>query len=158
MAKGIHLFPYRTQKLSLSAPMVLGWRRPGRVGHCRIPNKKDTYVGVFFICPVSFLLSRALSQVQHCTWLGCPRAASSGRREARGQRPGAVNAERFERLSLCWVFFLFHPLCHSPGLSVRYSIVLGKNRSIDEVKSKTSGIARGFHISIDQLIPAANPC
>ena len=25
MAKGIHLFPYRTQKLSLSAPMVLGW-------------------------------------------------------------------------------------------------------------------------------------
>ena len=37
MAKGIHLFPYRTQKLSLSAPMVLGWRRPGRVGHCRIP-------------------------------------------------------------------------------------------------------------------------
>ena len=39
MAKGSHLFPYRTQKLSLSAPMVLGWRRPGRVGHCRIPNE-----------------------------------------------------------------------------------------------------------------------
>ena len=41
MAKGIHLFPYRTQKLSLSAPMVLGWRRPGRVGRCRIPWKKN---------------------------------------------------------------------------------------------------------------------
>ena len=40
MAKGIHLFPYRTQKLSLSAPMVLGWRRPGRVGRCRIPQRK----------------------------------------------------------------------------------------------------------------------
>ena len=40
MAKGIHLFPYRTQKLSLSAPMVLGWRRPGRVGRCRIPLKE----------------------------------------------------------------------------------------------------------------------
>ena len=36
-AKGIHLFPYRTQKLSLSAPMVLGWRRPGRAGGCQIP-------------------------------------------------------------------------------------------------------------------------
>ena len=54
MAKGSHLFPYRTQKLSLSAPMVLGWRRPGRVGRCRIPNKKDTHVGVFIIYnPVS---------------------------------------------------------------------------------------------------------
>ena len=42
MAKGIHLFPYRTQKLSLSAPMVLGWRRPGRVGRCRIPGKKNS--------------------------------------------------------------------------------------------------------------------
>ena len=40
MAKGIHLFPCRTQKLSLSAPMVLGWRRLGRVGRCRIPWKE----------------------------------------------------------------------------------------------------------------------
>ena len=37
MAKGSHLFPYRTQKLSPSAPMVLGWTRPGRVGRRRIP-------------------------------------------------------------------------------------------------------------------------
>ena len=40
MAKGIHLFPYRTQKLSLSAPMVLGWTRPGRVGRCRNPDRE----------------------------------------------------------------------------------------------------------------------
>ena len=39
MARGIHLFPYRTQKLSLSALMVLGWKRPGRVGRRRIPIK-----------------------------------------------------------------------------------------------------------------------
>ena len=38
MARGIHLFPSRTQKLSLFAPMVLGWQRPGRVGHRRIPK------------------------------------------------------------------------------------------------------------------------
>ena len=35
MAKGSHLFPFRTQKLSPSAPMVLGWTRPGRVGRRR---------------------------------------------------------------------------------------------------------------------------
>ena len=40
IAKGIHLFPFRTQKLSLSAPMVLGWRRPGRVGRCRIQTEE----------------------------------------------------------------------------------------------------------------------
>ena len=51
MAKGSHLFPYRTQKLSLSAPMVLGWRRPGRVGRCRIPDRRrPTVLGVFFLC------------------------------------------------------------------------------------------------------------
>ena len=49
MAKGSHLFPYRTQKLSLSAPMVLGWRRPGRVGRCRIPKREaQQMLGFFF--------------------------------------------------------------------------------------------------------------
>ena len=42
MAKGYHLFPYRTQKLSPSAPMVLGWTRPGRVGRCRNPYKRSS--------------------------------------------------------------------------------------------------------------------
>ena len=36
MAEGSHLFPSRTQKLSLLAPMVLHWRRCGRVGHCQV--------------------------------------------------------------------------------------------------------------------------
>ena len=49
MAKGIHLFPSRTQKLSLSAPMVLGWRRPGRVGRCRIPQKALHLQGFFYL-------------------------------------------------------------------------------------------------------------
>ena len=39
IARGIHLFPYRTQKLSLLALMVLGWKRPGRVGRRRIPKR-----------------------------------------------------------------------------------------------------------------------
>ncbi len=35
MARGKHLFPFRTEKLSLSAPMVLGSQGPGRVGRRR---------------------------------------------------------------------------------------------------------------------------
>gem|GEM_PF-3027497 len=34
IAKGIHLFPYRTQQLSPYTPKVLGWKRPGRIGSC----------------------------------------------------------------------------------------------------------------------------
>jgi hypothetical protein len=35
MARGKHLFPFRTEKLSPSAPMVLGPHGPGRVGRRR---------------------------------------------------------------------------------------------------------------------------
>ena len=72
MAKGIHLFPYRTQKLSLSAPRVLAWRRAGRVGRCRIPFvPPDTVWGVLhhagspmqsgivcFLCFLGFIASQ----------------------------------------------------------------------------------------------------
>ena len=91
MAKGIHLFPCRTQKLSLSAPMVLGWRRPGRVGRCRIPWKKGlTPNGWVFL----FILTRKSyfqiipTNVQHCTWLGffLPRAVrEAGRKNHMGE-------------------------------------------------------------------------
>src|SRR4051795_10084203 len=36
IARGRHLFPFRTEQLSPSAPMVLGLRGPGRVGRRRI--------------------------------------------------------------------------------------------------------------------------
>ena len=36
IAKRIHLFPFRTQKLSSSAPMVLGVQTPGRVGRSQV--------------------------------------------------------------------------------------------------------------------------
>jgi hypothetical protein len=35
IARGRHLFPFRTEQLSLSAPMVLGGQPPGRVGRRR---------------------------------------------------------------------------------------------------------------------------
>ena len=81
MAKGIHLFPYRTQKLSLSAPMVLGWRRLGRVGRCRIPQRKSLRrcLGLFLCASRQFFLpGRLQANVQHCTWLGSPVCAACG--------------------------------------------------------------------------------
>ena len=36
IARGKHLFPFRTEKLSLLAPMVLGLKGPGRVGRRRL--------------------------------------------------------------------------------------------------------------------------
>src|SRR3954470_12783220 len=35
IAAGVHLFPFRTEKLSPLAPMVLGGQPPGRVGSRR---------------------------------------------------------------------------------------------------------------------------
>ena len=72
MAKGIHLFPCRTQKLSLSAPMVLGWRRPGRVGRCRIPQRKasDECLGLFFVHLEKSSFQIIFDEVRERTWLG----------------------------------------------------------------------------------------
>src|SRR6266508_6017476 len=36
IAAGVHLFPFRTEKLSPPAPMVLGGQPPGRVGRRRL--------------------------------------------------------------------------------------------------------------------------
>ena len=36
MTTRIHLFPCRTQKLSSFVPKILGWRRPGKIGRCRL--------------------------------------------------------------------------------------------------------------------------
>ena len=44
MAEGIHLYPSRTQKLSPLTPMVLGWRRPGRVGSCQMKSASQDAV------------------------------------------------------------------------------------------------------------------
>src|SRR5262249_8119635 len=39
IARGKHLFPFRTEPLSLSAPMVLGGQPPGRVGRRRSSSR-----------------------------------------------------------------------------------------------------------------------
>src|SRR5947199_10127788 len=40
IAAGVHLFPFRTEKLSPLAPMVLGAQAPGRVGRRPISSTK----------------------------------------------------------------------------------------------------------------------
>ena len=45
MAEGIHLFPFRTEKLSPLAPMVLGGQPPGRVGSRRLSFDERAAVG-----------------------------------------------------------------------------------------------------------------
>ena len=47
MARGSHLFSYRTQSLSLAAQKVLGWTRPGRICRCRTPKKTLANASVF---------------------------------------------------------------------------------------------------------------
>ena len=42
IARRIHLFPYRTQKLSSLALMILGGRLPGKVGRCRFGKKRSS--------------------------------------------------------------------------------------------------------------------
>src|SRR3982750_3842038 len=46
IATGIHLFPFRTEKLSPLAPMVLGEQSPGRVGR-RPPSFERPLSGAF---------------------------------------------------------------------------------------------------------------
>ena len=49
MAKGIHLFPSRTQQLSPYTSKVLGWKRPGRIDSCRLKKRLTSLdVSLFF--------------------------------------------------------------------------------------------------------------
>src|SRR5689334_25214337 len=48
---GRHLFPFRTEKLSLPGPMVLGGQPPGRVGRRRFAYEKGPRERPFFMPP-----------------------------------------------------------------------------------------------------------
>src|ERR687897_1208154 len=49
-ARGKHLFPFRTEPLSLSAPMVLGGQPPGRVGRRRFFQGPPLVAALFLLC------------------------------------------------------------------------------------------------------------
>ena len=63
MAKGSHLFSFRTQKLSPSALMVLGWTRPGRVGRRRLQLRRAVDARAQLHTP-SMRLSRSVLKKQ----------------------------------------------------------------------------------------------
>ncbi len=60
IAERIHLFPFRTQKLSSLALMVLGGKLPGRVGRshviffCCIKFNKPTIIICFYLSFIDF--------------------------------------------------------------------------------------------------------
>src|SRR5438128_11648103 len=49
IAEGRHPVPFRTRKLSLPAPMVLPWRRGGRVGRRRDFNEQSRLRAALFV-------------------------------------------------------------------------------------------------------------
>ena len=51
MTVRFHLFPFRTQKLSSLVPKIVGWRRPVKIGRCRL----------LFIWPVGQAVKTAAS-------------------------------------------------------------------------------------------------
>ena len=98
MAKGSHLFPYRTQKLSLSAPMVLGWRRPGRVGHCRIPYEKASALAGAFSYPIWNLQPSGRSQPSTALYLARTGACRCQWQKQAGGASGIARGTGAERV------------------------------------------------------------
>ena len=46
----VHPFPFRTRQLSSFLLTILGWRRPGKIGSCRIPKKRTVQTDCSFLC------------------------------------------------------------------------------------------------------------
>src|SRR3954468_18600315 len=46
IAQELHLFPFRTEKLSPAAPMVLGAQAPGRVGRRQFSSERPANAGL----------------------------------------------------------------------------------------------------------------
>ena len=52
MTVRFHLFPFRTQKLSSLVPKIVGWKRPVKIGRCRL---------LFLLWPVGQAVKTAAS-------------------------------------------------------------------------------------------------
>ncbi len=85
IAKGKHLFPFRTEQLSLSAPMVLGGQPPGRVGRRRFLLRKP---------PLRRLSSFRALQASSASAYGRRRKGRSASRRRRLVRGVAVAVRR----------------------------------------------------------------
>ena len=66
IASRIHLFSFRTQKLSSIALKVLGWTRPGRIGSCRIfLCSKFHKILRLLLCFLTSMTKRSISPKKH---------------------------------------------------------------------------------------------
>ena len=52
LTQRVHLFPFRTQKLSSAVPKILAWRRAGKIGQSRHHYRKTKVAPCF---PVSYM-------------------------------------------------------------------------------------------------------
>ena len=71
LAQRVHLFPFRTQKLSSAEPKILAWRRAGKIGHCRHITR-ETWVRRLarrqcFPCILQSSYSSLAQSVEHLT-------------------------------------------------------------------------------------------
>ena len=53
-----HLFPFRTQQLSVQRPRVLRWRRRGRLGSCRSFKELVIFTGSFILQKIRIFNSK----------------------------------------------------------------------------------------------------
>src|SRR5438045_2746862 len=91
MARGKHLFPFRTEPLSPSAPMVLGSQGPGRVGRRRFLLTLRLCVTRAGLCFVSRGGMRRHGEGGRSTEGGM-RQSAEGRAGGRRTRGGGRNA------------------------------------------------------------------
>ena len=60
LTQRVHPFPFRTRKLSFAVPKILGWRRPGKIGHSRHTIKVA-------LCATFMQYSSLAQSVEHMT-------------------------------------------------------------------------------------------
>ena len=81
MAKRPHPFPFRTRKLSSSAPMVVGAHAPVRVGHCRAQRDQFSNELVFLFYLLDVIKNEPVQPnifIMHITWRVCSKAPNRG--------------------------------------------------------------------------------
>mgnify|MGYP006337069615 CR=1 FL=1 len=92
IARGKHLFPFRTEPLSLSAPMVLGGQPPGRVGRRRSYVRAAQWAALLPPLRGRLLYAAIRSGVpaRSCSGCGAPEARPEGRRSHSGTGSGST--------------------------------------------------------------------
>ena len=72
MATRIHLFSFRTQKLSSSTAKVLDHPRSGRIASCRISKKKTPFFGCFLFLQLAIRRGRPNEAFHRTVDTHCP--------------------------------------------------------------------------------------